>query len=143
MIPPTSIPATPIPPTPVPPTAIPAQPANTLFLWDDVSFTAINIGGETLSLVGVTFSNGRSFWDARDWGPSLYNTVPPRDCLRLRDATAGQRNPPAECADLYGLILVGTSAIFWRSGDSFAVMRNGQVVATCPAAMGRCEVYIG
>ncbi len=142
-IPPTAIPATLIPPTPVPPTAIPAQPANALFIWDDVSFTAINIGGGTLSLVGVTFSSGHGFWDARDWGPSLYNSLPPRDCLRLRDSTAGQRNPPSECADLYGLILVGASALFWRSVDSFDVIRNGQGIATCPVAAGRCEVYIG
>jgi hypothetical protein len=142
-VPPTAIPATPIPPTAAQPTAIPAQPANALFIWDDVSFTAINTGGGTLSLVGVTFSSGRGFWDARDWGPSLYNSVPPRDCLRLRDASAGQRNPPAECADLYGLILVGTTALFWRSADSFDVLRNSQVIATCPVAAGRCEVFVG
>jgi hypothetical protein len=142
-IPPTVIPATPILPTSVPPPTILAQPANALFIWDDVSFTAINTGGSRLSLVGVTFSSGRGFWDARDWGPSLYNSVPPRDCLRLRDSTAGQRNPPAECADLYGLILIGTSAIFWRSADSFDVLRNGRVIATCPVSAERCEVYIG
>jgi len=143
-IPPTDLPiASPVPPTPEPPTAVPAQPANALFIWDDVSFTAINIGGSTLSLVGVTFNSGRGFWDARDWGPSLYNSVPPRDCLRLRDSTSGQRNPPPECADLYGLILVGSPALFWRSGDAFDVLRNGQVIASCPVAAGRCEVYIG
>ena len=144
-IPPTPIPptATSIPPTPIPPTPIPAQPANALFMWDDVSFTAINIGAGSLSLVGVTFDSSRGFWDARDWGPSLYNSVPQRDCLRLRDSTAGQRNPPSECGDLYGLILVGPSAIFWRGADSFDVVRDGQVIATCPSAAGRCEVYIG
>ena len=97
----------------------------------------------TLSLVGVTFNSGRGFWDARDWGPSLYNSVPPRDCLRLRDSSAGQRNPPRECADLYGLILVGSPALFWRSADTFDVLRSGQVIASCPVAAGRCEVYIG
>lgn len=147
---PTDVPATDIAPateavvvipTSAPPTETPA--ANVLLLWDDVSFTAINIGGGTLSLVGVTFSSAGGFWDARDWGPSLYNSVPSRDCLRLRDATAGQRNPPRECSNLYGLILVGAPAIFWRGGDSFDVLRDGQVAATCPVAAGRCEVYIG
>jgi hypothetical protein len=122
---------------------VPAQPANALFMWDDVSFTAINVGGGTLSLVGVTFNSARGFWDARDWGPSLYNSLPSRDCLRLRDAAAGQRNPPGECGDLYGLILVGASAIFWRGVDTFDILRDGQAIATCPVAAGRCEVVIG
>ena len=123
-------------------TMTPSQPANLILIWDDVSFSAVNVGGATLSLVGVTFVSRNGNWDARAWGPSLYNNVPAQSCLRLRESTAGQRNPPGECNDLYGLILVGTPAIFWRSVDSFDVMRDGSIMASCLVLAGRCEVLL-
>lgn len=134
--------ATPVPAAPTLPAPTVSQPANALLVWDEASFTAINQSGGRLSFAGVTFAGGGRTWDARAWGPSLYNNVPARACLRLRDTTAGQRNPPPECGDLYGLILVGATAIFWRGVDSFDVLRDGVVIATCPVAAGRCEVHL-
>lgn len=144
--------ATDLPPTPTimlpttaaepPPTDVP-PPANLLVMWDSVSFTAINLSSAVLSLEGVRFSSSVGQWNAREWGPSLHNSLPPQDCLRLRDASAGQRNPPTECNDLYGLILVGAPALFWRAADSFEVLRNGQRIAICPTEAGRCEFFVG
>jgi hypothetical protein len=142
LIPPTAtpIPPTPIPPTPVPPTTAPVQPANALLLWDNVSFTALNIGGSGLMFGNVVFRSTGGSFDARVWGSAL----PSGYCLRLRDATVGPRQPPAECGgNLYSLLEVGGSALFWRNTDTFDVVLNGQVIATCPVAAGRCEVYIG
>jgi hypothetical protein len=139
-IPPTAIPATPIPPTPIPPTTAPAQPANVLFIWDDVSFTVVNRDNRGLSFANIIFRSSDGSFDARAWGSSL----PSGYCLRLRDATVGQRQPPAECGGhIYSLLEIGASAIFWRSADSFDVLQNGQVIVTCPVAAGRCEVFVG
>jgi hypothetical protein len=136
----TSIPATPIPPTPIPPTSAPAQPANALFLWDNDSFTVLNQGGGSLSFANVTFRSVSGSFDARAWGSAL----PSGYCLRLRNAAVGQRQPPAECGgNLYSLLEVSGSALFWRSVETFDVVLNGQTIATCPIAAGRCPVYIG
>ncbi len=139
-IPPTAIPPTPIPPSPVPPTNAPSQPANALLIWDEVSFTALNQGGGGLSFGSVTFRSAGGSFDGRAWGSSL----PSGYCLRLRDAAVGSRQPPAECGgNLYSLLEVSGSALFWRGVDSFDVVQNGQVIATCAVSAGRCGVHIG
>lgn len=141
---------TPMPPSPTstptdPPMVIPASetplPGNVQLLFDDVSFTVLNQDTRTVSLEGVVFRSASGEWDARMWGITLYTSLPPRNCLRLRDSAAGQRQPPASCANLYGLQLVGTSALFWKAGR-FDVLRNGEVIATCEVAAASCMIYL-
>ncbi len=126
-------------PTPVPPTAI---PGNVLLLYDDVSFTVHNRAGRVLSLEGVIFRSASANWNARSWGVSVYVSLPDNACLRLRDASSGQRQPPPVCGSLYGLQLVGSPALFWLNTESFEVVRGGQVIATCRSDEGSCLVYI-
>lgn len=138
---PTSTPTvTPASETPLP-SATDAPPGNVQLLFDDVSFTVLNQDTRTVSLEGVVFRSASGEWDARMWGITLYNSLPPRNCLRLRDSAAGQRQPPAFCANLYGLQLVGTSALFWKA-ERFDVLRNGEVVATCEVAAASCMIYL-
>lgn len=125
--------------TPVPPTPI---PGNVLLLYDDVSFTLHNRAGRVLSLEGVIFRSASGNWNARSWGVSVYISLPDNACLRLRDASSGQRQPPAACGTLYGLQLVGPPAHFWLNTDTFEVVRGGQVIATCRSDEGSCLVYI-
>jgi hypothetical protein len=150
-VPPTGVPtevvptSTPPEPTalPVLPSATPAPPGNVLLMYDDVSFTLRNQDSRTLSLEGVFFRSGSGEWDARRWGPSIYNSLPAGKCLRLRDASVGQRQPPSGCVNnIYGLIEVGTTAFFWRGVDQFEVLRDGVVIATCAAADGSCSIYV-
>jgi hypothetical protein len=162
----TPLPPTPVPVTDVPPTTLPlAQPAatqppiqlspvsdnstgpqppaagNALLLYDDVSFTVLNQGTAKLSLVGVVFRSKNGEWDARKWGPSLYNQLPANRCLRLRISTSGNRQPPAACGNpLFGLQLVNGTALFWVNVDSFDVVRDGQTIATCQIADKQCVV---
>ena len=76
-------------------------------------------------------------------GPSIYIKLPAANCLRLRDASAGQQNPPAACAKpIYGLQVVGTTAMFWVNTDHFDVVRDDQTIATCDTSAGECDVYI-
>jgi serine/threonine-protein kinase len=125
--------------TPVPPTPV---PVNAMLLYDDVSFTLHNRSGRTLSLEGVIFRSSSGNWNARSWGVSIYTSVPDNNCLRLRNAASGQRQPPAECGGLYGLQLVGRPALFWVNVDQFQVVRDGEVIATCRTDEGRCGVFI-
>jgi hypothetical protein len=128
------------------PTSLPALPltdGNILLLYDEVSFTLRNQSEQMLSLEGVTFSSVSGQWEARDWGPSVYDKLPADKCLRLRDANVGQRQPPADCRDqIFGLQEVGQSALFWLGVDSFDVLRSGQVLATCQRADGSCLINI-
>ncbi len=138
-IPPTSTTAAPSP-APILPTAVP----NVLLLYDDVSFTLANQSGGKLSLEGVTFHSDRGDWDARRWGPSVYNSLPAGKCLRLKNAGVGNRQPPAPCTNsIYGLIEVGATAQFWAGVDSFQVLYNGQVIATCMVSSRSCPIAIG
>lgn len=134
---------------PAVPTTAPTNPApvsapNVTLLYDEVAFNVVNASGGELSLEGVVFQSSAGTWDAQGWGASLYTSVPDGYCLRLRDATVGQRQPPAPCRDrIYSLIEAGTSALFWRNVDQFEVLQNGAVIATCTVSAGECEVFVG
>ena len=120
----------------------PTEVPNLSLLYDDVSFTVHNISGGVRSLEGVVFRSSTGNWDAYSWGPSLHNSLPANNCLRLRDTTSGQRQPPSQCGNLYGLILVGQSALFWLNSSTFDVVLNGQTVAVCNSADGSCAIHI-
>ncbi len=139
--------ATIAPTTPPEPTQTPAERAtavpNVLLMVDDVSFTVLNQSGRTLSLEGIVFRSSGGEWDARKWGPSVYNSLPAGKCLRLRDAASGNRQPPAACgSQLYGLQLVGNSAFFWIGVQSFDVVYNDLVIATCVISDQSCAIAV-
>jgi hypothetical protein len=68
--------------------------------------------------------------------------VPDGNCVRLRDATAGRRNPPPECRSLLSLMEVGSAALFWLKASTFEVLQNGAVIASCATDTDRCAIYI-
>ncbi len=124
------------------PITIEAEP-NVLLLYDDVSFSLLNQSGQTLSLEGVNFVSSAAQWEARDWGVSLYTSIPNGMCLRLRDAAVGNRTPPQPCRDkIYGLQVVGHTGLFWIGMESFDITRNGEVLATCIISQGSCGVRL-
>ncbi len=124
------------------PTTNPSQPPNALLMYDEVSFTLLNQSTGTLSLEGVVFRSGAGEWDAVRWGGSIYNSIPRGKCLRLRDASVGQRQPPQPCVNqIYGLIEASGTALFWRNVEQFDVLRNGAVLATCRVVDTTCAIY--
>jgi hypothetical protein len=116
---------------------------NVLLLFDDVSFTLQNLNEAVISLEGVVFRSLSGEWQAQAWGPSVYNSLPGGKCLRLRDATVGQRQPPTPCRDhIYGLQEVVKSALFWIGVDSFNVVRGGEVISVCRIIDTSCLINI-
>jgi hypothetical protein len=107
--------------------------------FDNVSFTIRNQGGGRKNLAGVTFSSDQGRWNAEQWG-SLYDDLTNRDCLRLRDVSTSPRDPPSQCDDLIGLMLIGPAAIFWRDDDGFRVERDGVELGICNASP--CDLYL-
>lgn len=126
--------------TPVP--ATDAPDANLLLLYDDVSFTVYNQGSQTLSLSNLGFQSASSRWDASAWGTGLTDRFFADNCLRLRDVSSGQRQPPAICGNLLGLQLVAESALFWIGSDAFEVLQDGRLVATCSSTSEECAIFI-
>jgi hypothetical protein len=126
----------------IPPSTSGAQgsPPNVLLIFDGVAFTVVNVSGGTLSLQGVRFSSPGGSFDATTWANA--GRVPDGNCVRLRDATAGRRNPPPECRNLLSLMEVGSAALFWVNTSTFDVVREGVVIATCATDTDRCPVYI-
>lgn len=127
--------------TPEPVTVSDTTP-NVTLLYDDAAFTIHNISGNTLDLTRLSFASDTRTWDATGWGPSLANSLPSDDCLRMRDAMSGQRQPPAVCANLYGFLTVGESALFWREGNSFEVRYDGEMLTTCDSTADQCDLAI-
>jgi len=142
-----SAPVANVEPTSIP---LPTQPlestpasGNILLLYDEVSFTLRNQSQQIVSLEGITFSSTTGQWEARSWGPSVYDRLPVGMCLRLRDATVGQRQPPTPCRDqIFGLQEVGTAGLFWIGVATFDVLRNGAIIATCRLADGQCLITV-
>lgn len=137
---PTESPATPIP-TDIPFTATPTADPNLILFYDQDAFTIYNTSDDHVSLEGVTFRGQNLTWDVATFG-SMVQALPKGRCLRLRDAAVGNRTPPAECGGQFlGFLEIGAEEIFWR-GDSFDVLRDEVVVATCSKGANRCEVFI-
>jgi hypothetical protein len=120
----------------------PVQPPNVRVLYDEVSLTVVNQSGGLLSLVGVSFVSAAGRWDASQWGGRVHDRVPNGYCLRMRDASVGQRTPPAECVGIFGLMEVGSTVMFWRGVEQFTMEQNNNVIATCSAISRMCDVYL-
>lgn len=137
------LPVTPVTGETIPPTVEGATlPPNAMLIWDQDAFNVVNESGARMSLARVRFralSDRGVRWRAEDWG-TVHETLPDGQCLRLRDASVGRRNPPPECAGdrLYALFEVGPTVIFWPAG--FTVERDDIVLATCTSSP--CEVYV-
>jgi hypothetical protein len=137
---PTEIPPT-VAPTDVPPAAEPTAVPNVTLFYDQDAFTIYNMTGGRISLEGITFKGPEASWDISPFGGSM-KSLPSNKCLRLRDATVGNRQPPAECGSTnYAFLEIGPRVIFWR-GEYFDVVRDNAVLATCQFAAGKCEIHV-
>lgn len=130
--------------TTVPPTSTPSPEAspNLTLLYDDAAFTVHNISDTPLDLSNMRFSSDTRSWDSTQWGANLVSNLPANNCLRMRDASSGNRQPPAVCGDLYAFVTVGGSALFWLEGATFDVIYNGETIATCDSNATACDVTL-
>lgn len=120
------------------PTAVP----NITLFYDNDSFSILNASGSRASLEGITFRSSTATWDISPFG-GLMKALPNNKCLRMRDATVGNRQPPAACGStMYGFLEIGPNVMFWKNVDQFEVVRNNTVIATCDAAAGTCPIYV-
>jgi hypothetical protein len=43
---------------------------------------------------------------------------------------------------MYGFLEIGPKVIFWRDVETFDVLRNDALLATCTVAEGTCGIYV-
>lgn len=122
------------------PAATNSPSPNVLLIYDNVSFSLVNTSGRRLSLANVTFQSGSRIWEALAW--ANHRRIPNGNCLRIRDASAGNRNPPGECSELLSLLLIGKTVMFWTEADTFDVLQGSTVIATCTTDTDRCAIYV-
>ncbi|MBC7809550.1 MAG: hypothetical protein H7175_00285 [Burkholderiales bacterium] len=115
---------------------------NIRLLYDDATFSLVNVGDQTVSLEGIVFRSDNGEWPASRWGRGIYDNLLNGMCLRLRDAQVGSRQPPPDCNNLGSLQVVGSTALFWVGISSFEVILGDEVIATCVVDELTCSFAI-
>lgn len=146
------------------PTESPAQPAaptvlypdgyRLVLIYTDIAFYLWNPGDRTLDVRSVDFEAVSDLsgeptayrFRGRQWA-EIYGEIRPRHCDAIEIMEGGHFNRPADCQG-YNATRTPPRAseqIFWlpREGASqFRILWDGQEIARCGVAAGRCEVYI-
>lgn len=133
-----------LPPTATP-TLTPTPPGPELLLiYDDDSFTLHNQAAYSVNLGYVEFDGGGDRLPALWWrqaGSAPLFQFPSRDCLQAWSAAATRIRPPEpfQCRFVRSnRSNLNPDERFWLS--DFNVLERGQVIQTCEADAGTCEV---
>ncbi len=128
----------------VEPTATPSPPSSIELIYDDGVFTLVP-SSELTDLVGVSFRRGGVVFDTQRWEEVVIDinigAVPANNCLQIWQQDAGEFEAPSQCEFVRAIVFRLPSEIFWTSGE-FEVLKEGDVVATCQADAGQCEVTL-
>jgi hypothetical protein len=129
------------------PTLTPEPPRpELLIVYDNRSLTIINQGRRTVNLaytelVGASYTLEMTAWN--DVGNANIYQFAPGDCVQIW--SGGEFNTPRkpeECRIVQsGRSNLRPTQLFWTM-DSFDVVDNGEVIATCEVGARRCEVDI-
>ena len=128
-------------PTPTPsPTPIPGP--ELLLLYDDTSFTFVNVERYPADIRGLEFVGANSTLPIWWWATIRAYGFEVGSCAQAYSAFLTSQPPsrPRECRvvrEQRGRLLPVER--FWLEG-TFDVRQNGNVIATCEAEAGRCEV---
>lgn len=142
---PTAIPTTPAPTSGPRPQTSAGTPSGGLpveFIYDEITLAVLNPNRQAVSLTGMSFSSASGDWEASEWGNNAERTLRPNSCLRLRDENVTTAQPPPQCTNTVAVARVPAADMFWVGVETFDVLINGEVVATCESAAGRCTVTL-
>ena len=138
-------------------TAPPTPAPNLRLLYDSGVVTLLNISAEPVALGNLTLRRVSS-----DGSPSpsfqlsalrgvagcSLDALPAGDCLQILSTDAvRERGPrrPGDCGTLRGWLATReTNQLFQRmaEGDSFELLRDDQVLLSCPLADGSCQFLV-
>ncbi|GAB1421656.1 hypothetical protein MASR2M15_18370 [Anaerolineales bacterium] len=128
------------------PTATPLSVSDLKLIYDQASFSLINISGRDLNLRAIRFvsPNGEMSIDAWDTGFLSYSLskFPARDCLQTWPAGTGERVQSDECRVRQAWVGAGGSELFWQNTSQFTVFQGTKILATCFINNGSCQFKI-
>lgn len=129
-----------------PPTSV---PDDLRLVFDQDSFTLINVSGRALDLRGLSFQSVFGSLDISRWDTPFLtaplSAFPPQDCLQGWDLNITQLPVPDVCDTRHAWIAINQNGQFWRGGDAaavFMVNRPEGVIATCEIWRGSCGVNL-
>lgn len=132
-------------PTAVPTLPMPDQPDIRLE-YDSQSFALINISDRFLDLRGLLFRGEAGAVEIERW-ETEFLTEPlgnfsANDCLQAWEPGITDLPRPERCEFRHAWIVLSGDALFWQSGSSFTVERDGTILARCSVPAGECELSL-
>jgi hypothetical protein len=130
------------PPPPLPDTG---GSGDLLLIYDETSFTAINISGNDIDFSQVTFYTDSGdgffgvFWD-NEFLTQPIDAFPTDSCLQIWVQGFDDLPTPLECGTRQNWLSGFGIDTFWREQPEFYVGYADEYVATCDSTFGICEV---
>lgn len=127
------------------PASMPAGGADVLILYDGSSLSVINISGEAANIASLEMvADSGVFpvtrWESQ-WLAAPLSAFPSPDCLQVWALGEGDPGQPTDCRYRRSVIYIPPVDRFWLDGP-FEVQQNGDVLASCGAGLGFCEVAL-
>ncbi len=140
---PTEVPTL-IPPTMIPPTPTPIVRYAVQLLYSDAYFTLLNISSEPTNLFDLSFRNGETVYNAARWEAPMadldISIFPANHCLQIGGTNNSTSvNPVDSCNWIRSFVTINEANFFWTEGE-FEVINQGNVIGTCTASTGMCEL---
>ena len=138
-------------PTMIPPTMIPPTPTSIVryavqLLYSDAYFTLLNISSEPTNLFDLSFRNGETVYNAARWEAPMQDLdisiFPVNHCLQIGGTNNSTSvNPVDSCRWIRSFVTINEASFFWTEGE-FEVINQGNVIGTCAASTGMCELEL-
>ena len=135
--------ATPLPTEAVTPTPLPPVEVDAILIWTPSELMFTNVSGAHLDIHMLAFSGGGRHVDMTFWAqsnPTLdLSAFPTETCAGFRPLAYPDAPPlPAGCTDLAAWW--SANIVHFWAGESFDVLYNGAVIATCATTDGTCGI---
>lgn len=129
------------PPSPMPMNSEP----DIRLIYDEGSFSLVNISGRPLDLRNIRFENQErqmpgSVWDTEFLTQPLSGFTS-GDCLQVWYDADAFYTKPARCRYRHAWVVVPEESIFWTEGE-FLVRNGDQIIALCASSSRICEFGI-
>jgi hypothetical protein len=116
---------------------------NLALIYSPRVFTAFPT--DTINLSSISFRHGEQSFIATAWeqysaGLNV-GSLSAGNCLQIWQLNSGNQGAPQGCSFVRSVIFQAADRRFWVEG-SFDVLAGSQVIATCSATAGRCDVAV-
>lgn len=132
--------------TPLPPTATEVLPPDIRLVYNNRSFSLINVSGRVLNLANIAFESASGSMPASRWNNDFLSqpltSFTSNDCVQAWSAEFDLLPKPAECRVRHGWIIVSASNIFWQGSEVFTVLNNNDAIGLCLVSNGVCDVNL-